>query len=82
MAGCSHDEEADVMRSTIMEVAADLFDTTDDVGLDEIAASAGITAPHLRLYFTSPAAIERELRAQDRHRFGELRETAPLLAAG
>ncbi|GAB3161777.1 hypothetical protein GCM10027258_79410 [Amycolatopsis stemonae] len=53
------------MRDTIIAVAADLFAErgADDVGFDEIAATAGISARHLRVYFTSTTAIRAAVDA-------------------
>lgn len=47
------------MREIILRAATDLFAEhgVEQVSLDEIAATVGITARHLRAYFTSTAGI-------------------------
>lgn len=63
------------MRDTIIAVAAGLFADhgTENVCFDEIAATAGITARHLRVYFTSTTAIRA---AVDAHAAGHELEEA------
>jgi AcrR family transcriptional regulator len=55
------------MRDAILRAAADLFAQhgVEQVGYDEIAASAGITARQLRAYFTSTTGIHQALLAEE-----------------
>lgn len=54
------------MRDTIVGVAEALFDDrgAENVCFDEIAATAGITARHLRIYFTSVTAVRAAVDAR------------------
>jgi AcrR family transcriptional regulator len=47
------------MQCTILRVAGTLFDRfgADNVSLDEIAVTVGITAPYLQTYFSSADEI-------------------------
>jgi AcrR family transcriptional regulator len=53
------------MRTRILNAARDLYTARHaaerPLTLDEIAATAGITTRQLRTYYTSVAAIERDL---------------------
>lgn len=55
------------MRDAILRAAADLFAKygVEQVGYDEIAASAGITARQMRAYFTSTAGIHQAVLAEE-----------------
>lgn len=54
------------MRDAILRAAADLFAEhgVEQVSLDEVAATAGVTVRQLRTYFTSTVGIQVAL-AQD-----------------
>ncbi|MBN9743606.1 hypothetical protein DMP23_21425 [Amycolatopsis sp. A1MSW2902] len=59
------------MRTLILRAARELLTAQSQPGLppvslDEVAAQAGITRSQLRAYYTSMAAIEADLRAEER----------------
>jgi hypothetical protein len=63
VAQARHTETA--MRTRILDAARELYSAPDADShpptLDEVAATAGITARQLRAYYTSVTAIERDL---------------------